>query len=238
MRLFKNALCLSLLAQPAFSEIEEEQGAHTETVHSEVLSLLNAEVSQKINISDFEIKLDNWTPSWESDKIQCLKLKGLNITQNQTRFNAQIDGFKATKRLFGKVEWYIDVPVLNRILRPGEEIQADDIMLQKIESHKINAFHLTNIDQLIGMVGRHSVLKPGMPLTKSEIQAPMIVKRGSVMRVTLKKGALTVSNKGIALKDAARDATIPIEMMQNGSKKDKKTVYAVVLSSENAEIRV
>ena len=123
------------------------------------------------------------------------KLKDLKISHNQTRFAAQIDGFKTTKRLFGKVEWYIDVPVLNRMLRPGEEIQADDIILQKIESHKINAFHLTDAGQLIGMIGRHSVLKPGVLLTKSDVQAPMVVKRGAVMRVTLKKGSLTVSNK-------------------------------------------
>lgn len=238
MQLFKYLLCISFLAQPAFSENEEEQSADIKTLHSEVLSLLNAEISQKVNVTDFGIKLDNWTSSWEGDKVQDLKLKDLKVTHNQTRFSAQIEGFKATKRLFGKIEWYIDVPVLNRMLRPGEEVQSDDLMLQKIESHKINASHLTNTDQLIGMISRHSVLKPGIPLTKSDIQAPMIVKRGSVMRVTLKKGSLTVSNKGIALKDAARDATIPIEMMQSGHKKDKKTVYATVLSSENAEIRL
>ncbi|PIZ34290.1 MAG: flagella basal body P-ring formation protein FlgA [Alphaproteobacteria bacterium CG_4_10_14_0_8_um_filter_37_21] len=238
MQLFKYLLCLLLLVQPVVSNFKEEQGADKGSVHAEVLSLLNAEISQKVNVTDFGIKLDNWTSSWESDKVQCLKLKDLKISHNQTRFAAQIDGFKTTKRLFGKVEWYIDVPVLNRMLRPGEEIQADDIILQKIESHKINAFHLTDAGQLIGMIGRHSVLKPGVLLTKSDVQAPMVVKRGAVMRVTLKKGSLTVSNKGIALKDAARDATIPIEMMNNNGKKDKKTVYAVVLSSENAEIRL
>ena len=238
MQLFKYLLCISFLAQPAFSESEEEQGADMKTLHSEVLELLNAEISQKVNVTDFGIKLDNWTSSWEGDKVHDLKLKDLKVTHNQTRFSARIEGLKATKKLFGKIEWYIDVPVLNRMLRPGEEIQSDDLVLEKIESHKINVSHLTNTDQLIGMIGRHSVLKPGIPLTKSNIQAPMIVKRGSVMRVTLKKGSLTVSNKGIALKDATRDATIPIEMMQNGHKKDKKTVYATVLSSENAEIRL
>ena len=239
MQLFKYVVsCLFFLAQPAFADFEEEQGAVQESVLSEVLSLLNAEISQKVNVTDFGIKLDNWTSSWELDKVQGLKLKDLKVTHNQTRFSAQVEGFKATKRLFGKIEWYVDVPVLNRMLRPGEEIQSDDIVLQKIESHKINAFHLTDAGQLIGMIGRHSVLKPGVLLTKSDVQAPMVVKRGAVMRVTLKKGSLTVSNKGIALKDAARDATIPIEMMNNNGKKDKKTVYAVVLSSENAEIRL
>jgi len=238
MQLLKYLLCLVFLAQPAFSDAEEEQGDDTTKVHAEVISLLNAEISQKVNVNDFIIKLDNWTPSWEGDKVQSLTLKELKVTHNQTRFTAQIDGFKSTKKLFGKVEWYIEVPVLNRMLRPGEEIQADDISLQKIESHKINAFHLINTEQIIGMIARHSVLKPGMLLTKSDIQAPVVVKRGSVMRVTLKKGSLIVSNKGIALRDAARDATIPIEIIQNNNKKDKKTVYAVVLSSENAEIRL
>jgi flagella basal body P-ring formation protein FlgA len=237
MQLFlKYLLCFLVIAQPAFPAYEEDND--TTTAHFELMSLLNAEISQKVNVSEFMIKLDNWTPSWESEKNQSLTLKELKVTHNQTRFTAQVEGFQSTKKLFGRIEWYVEVPVLNRILRPGEEIREDDLSLQKIESNQINAFHLINTEQIIGMVPRHSILKPGVLLTKNDIQAPVIVKRGSVMRVTLKKGSLIVSNKGIALRDAARDATIPIEIIQNNSKKDKKTIYAVVLSSENAEIRL
>ena len=66
-------------------------------------------------MEDFGIVLDNWTKAWEADKVQDLRLKDLKITHNQSRFTAQLEGLKTTKRLFGKVEWYIEVPVLNRI---------------------------------------------------------------------------------------------------------------------------
>ncbi len=68
---------------------------------------------------------------------------------------------------------------------------------------------LTNIDDLIGQTPRRgiSALKP---IKTSDVHAPIVVKKGDLVVMTLKKGPLNLTTKGKALDSGAKGDIVRI----------------------------
>lgn len=205
-------------------------------VKDEITTLLKAEISQKITAQDFDLKIDHWAPAWENEKEKTLSVK--ELTLNKNRFQAEVDGFKKTKRINGKVVYKAKVPVLSRSIQPGDEILEDDITYAEIDSDELNVQFISKKEDLVGNTSKGCVLKPGVPLIKTQIKAPIVVKKGEVIRVIYEAHNLRISNKGIAQKDAAKRETIPVEVICPNDRNIKKVIYATVLNAQDAKVNV
>ncbi|CAO4839935.1 MAG: hypothetical protein CNLJKLNK_00980 [Holosporales bacterium] len=203
-------------------------------VKDDVITLLKAELSQKISAQDFDIKIENWTPSWENDKEKTLSLK--DLTLNKNRFQAEIDGFKKAKRINGKIVYKTKVPVLARNIQPGDEILEDDITFVDFDSDDIHIQYISKKEELIGNTSKGGLLKTGVPISKHQIKAPVVIKKGELIRVIYEIKNLRISNKGIAQKDGAKRDTIPVEVINPNDKNVKKVIYATVLNAQDAKV--
>lgn len=207
-----------------------------DSVKEEVINLLKAELSQKIYVEKFDITLDHWTEAWEKEKEGTLKVKELKVNKN--RFQSEVEGFKKDKKLNGKITYHFKLPVLNRSIEPGEEILEDDITYTEVETDQAETHYITKKEDIVGNTSRCSILKAGIPLLKTQIKAPIVVKKGSVIRVVYEHNSLRVTNKGIALKDATKSEVIPVEIQNQQNKNTKKVIQATVLNAQDARILV
>jgi flagellar basal body P-ring formation protein FlgA len=208
------------------------------TFKETVVSFIKANVSQKISAQDFNIILENWTDAWEKENTidATLTANELSLQNDQRRFTIHVNGLKGgSKKLMGKIEWLTEVPTLNRPIGPDEIIQESDIVMQKVDADRLTATQIKNIPDLIGKTAKNAMLKAGAPLNKSEIQSPLVIKKGNIVTITYKKGNLRISTQGVAEKDGYADEMIPFET-QNGSseKRLKKIIHAKVVSSNSA----
>lgn len=203
-------------------------------VKEEVISVLKAELSQKVFTQDFDIKIENWTSSWENDKEKALSLK--DLTLNKNRFQAEIDGFKKRKRINGKIVYKTRIPVLARNIQPGDEILEDDITFMDVDSDDIHVQYISQKEELVGNTSKGGILKTGVPIAKHQIKAPILVKKGELIRVIYEVKNLRISNKGIAQKDGAKRETIPVEVINPQDKNVKKVIYATVLNAQDAKV--
>lgn len=213
-----------------------EDAKTSEKVKEEVVELLKAELSQKITSSDFDISIDHWAKSWEEDKEKTLSVK--ELTLNKNRFQSEIDGFKKAKRINGRIVYKTKVPVLARPIQPGDEILEDDITYAEIDTDDIQFQYVSQKDDLVGFTSKGSILKPGVPIAKTQIKAPIVIKKGEVIRVIYEHKTLRISNKGVVLKDGAKKESIPIEIINPNDKNIKKIIHATVISHQDAKINL
>lgn len=205
-----------------------------------IIAMIKAELSQKVSFHDFDIDLDHWINQWMSEKNENedIQIEKVYVSPQQNRFHVELTGFKKPKKLFGKIRFFAEIPVLNRLIQAGEEIQKEDLTIHRTQLDQIQNQYLTHEDEIIGKTPRHSSLKPGMPLFKNQLKAPIIVKKGHVMEIAFERRSLRISNKGIALKDATKDENIPFEIHTQDPKQPKKIIYASVVSANSAKINL
>jgi flagella basal body P-ring formation protein FlgA len=198
--------------------------AEENAVKNEVLKLLKAELSQKLSATDFEIEIDHWVEKWENEREEDKNLDSKNwyVSPQQNRFRVDVLGFKKDKKVFGKIKFYADIPVLTRFINPGEEIEKEDLCIQRVEIDGTQKQYLTKEEDIIGRTARQAPLKPGMPLLPHLLKAPVIVKKGEILEVIFERRSLRITNKGIALKDAIKSENIPIEIIAQDPKLPKK----------------
>lgn len=214
--------------------------AEENTVKEEMIKALKAELSQKINIPDFDIEIDHWVDKWESDREsdKPMDLKNLYVSPQQNRFRVDVLGFKKDKKIFGKIKFYADIPVLTRFINAGDEIEQGDLCVQRVEIEGTHKQYLTNEADIIGRTARNVPIKPGMPILQHLLKAPVIVKKGEILEVVFERRSLRITNKGVALKDAIKSENIPIEIITQDPKLPKKTIYASVTSRHSAKVNL
>lgn len=122
----------------------------------------------------------------------------------------------------GEIEVVAPVVVAAADLRRGDLIGANDVKLARM-----NLADLRNpaLDprEVIGMQLKRSV-RQGKPINIRTIEAPPIIHRGDLVTITVRKGSLTVTAKGIAGHDAKKGSTIKVR----NSSSNKEVLCKVV----------
>jgi flagella basal body P-ring formation protein FlgA len=131
------------------------------------------------------------------------------------------DGTKAT-RVTGRLRWMIEVPVLNRVLAPGETIAAHDLDIIELRSDAVSAALVTDASELVGKTARRA-LRPNQPLRAADIRTPVVVKKGDLVTIVLEAPALRLTVQGRAVEDGGQGATIRVANTNSG-----RTIEAVV----------
>ena len=122
----------------------------------------------------------------------------------------------------GRYHYLVQIPVPARHQRPGEIIRQDAVEWTRIRDRRLGRNIVTELDQLIGLTPRRP-LKARQPVRTSDLQAPIVVPKGSTVTVTLRRPRMILTTKGRAAENGARGELIRIINL-----KSNKTIEAVV----------
>jgi flagella basal body P-ring formation protein FlgA len=212
----------------------------------EVLEILRAELSQKITTHDFQVSLDNWSDAWGKSKnlkeAPLLSLTELSLVADQRRFTTILNiGEKFSRKLIGRIDWLIEIPVLTNPINSNFVITESDISWQKFPADRITSTMAAKKEDLLGKTSRRGVLKLGMPINLNELQSPVVIKKGDTVQVSYKSRALEITARALAKSDGSIGEMIyfePLSQSHNGNEpnRQKKIIQAKVVGPSLAEI--
>lgn len=159
--------------------------------------------------------------------IRDIEFERFDLSDRMDRFTATAlvptGGMPKKLKLTGKLEEVRLVPMLNRIVAPGEVIASHDIAWTPFPAKQLNRYSVLDQQSLIGQTVRRP-LQPGQPLRMNDIKAPVVVEKGSMVKMTITAGALTLTASGRAMEDGGNGDTIRVM-----NTKSKQSVEAQVL---------
>lgn len=130
----------------------------------------------------------------------------------------------------GRVHDLVDVPVLSRRFNTGEIIHKDDIDWVSLRSDRVNRNTLTDANRLIGQEVRRGT-NAGQAVRSSDLRAPLIVSKGSLVTMTLQTPKMQLTSKGRAMDDASMGDVVRIMNIQS-----KTVVEATVVGANTVQV--
>lgn len=101
----------------------------------------------------------------------------------------------------------IEIPVLNRPLRPGDVIERGDLEWVAVRADSRHRNAVVDVSEIVGQTPRRP-LRAGQPIRRGEVRAPVIVAKGSIVTLELRTRRMTLSAKVKATEDGAMGQTI------------------------------
>ncbi len=123
-----------------------------------------------------------------------------------------------------------DFVVSARFLTKNKSIAADDVRVLRKWVKRIPPNVLTSPADVMGKALTMN-LPPNSEITRSNIKAPLLIKKGSVVRILFDNGYLNVTTVGISEEDGVTDALIRVKNVSSN-----KTIYARVASDSLVKI--
>jgi len=135
---------------------------------------------------------------------------------------------KAT--ISGRAVTMTDVPVLRRRIEPGEVIRADDIEWTSARTDRLGRDVIVDAQDLVGKSPRRP-MRPGDPLMGSELRAPVMVAKNSLITIRLETPRLSLTAQGRALEPGAAGDAIRVV-----NTKSNKIINATVIDSSTVSV--
>ncbi|NVK17410.1 MAG: flagellar basal body P-ring formation protein FlgA [Methylocystaceae bacterium] len=128
-------------------------------------------------------------------------------------------------RVTGQVLKMIDVPTLARRVAKGDVISENDIHWIQMRADRAQRDIITDVHSLVGMSPKRH-LRQEKPIRASDIQRPVLVEKGSLVTIILKKPGMMLTSRGKAMQNGADGETIRITNTNTS-----RTIEAVVVGS-------
>lgn len=156
-----------------------------------------------------------------------VELDSFTLNDQLTRFSAIVrvpvgTGQQEELRISGTLDVVRLVPMLNKLVAPGEIISKADIDWVEISARRVNRNTIMNSQQLVGQTVTRALAANKM-IRNSDIARPIAIAKGSMVQMTYKSGLLTLSMQGRALENGGIGDVIRVM-----NPKSKKTVFAHV----------
>ncbi len=113
------------------------------------------------------------------------------------------------KEIRGRLYALAEVPVLKSALRSGDIISASDIEYVDAPAKDITTATIMSAEKLIGMTPRRGVAA-GKAVIASDLELPMVVKKGEAVTMTFKNSTMTLTAQGKALESGAAGESVRI----------------------------
>ncbi|HEX9792189.1 MAG TPA: flagellar basal body P-ring formation chaperone FlgA [Kiloniellales bacterium] len=170
-----------------------------------------------------------------TDVAPTLAISGLNYDPASGRFTAILvapaSGTPlANATISGRVVTMTEVPVLRRRVEPGEVIRADDVEWSSVRTDRIGRDIIVDTANLIGMSPRRPV-RPGDTILASELQAPVVVAKNSLVTIRLDTNRMSLSAQGRALEPGSNGDVIRVM-----NTKSNKIINAAVVDSGTVRV--
>jgi flagella basal body P-ring formation protein FlgA len=156
-----------------------------------------------------------------------ISIREVNVDREHGRFSAiadisvDADTIKSVS-LAGRVYPVVQVPVLARILRPGEVIRTTDLEFIEVAADRVGRDVLIEPGDIAGRAPRRQ-LAPSAPLRQGDIQPPVLVSKGALVELVVQMPNMVLTAKVRAAEDGALGETVRVVNVRSD-----KTVVGVV----------
>ncbi len=137
---------------------------------------------------------------------------------------------ETVKPISGTYISMVDVPVLTRQLGRNDIIEASDISTRAVPSQQLRKETVTDASKLIGLSPR-AVVSANRPIRMSEVNSPILIKRGDAVEMTYSSPYMSIKATGTALQDGAKG-----EMIRVKNDKSEKAVSGRVAGAGHIEV--
>lgn len=186
-----------------------------EEIEDNILAVLidkGVDPEMTVQLSNRSMRL--YAPSMSTASVI---VENVDFNERTRRFSAFVSTpeSKAT-RVTGKLQKMLNVPVINRRVSKGQLIRAEDIEWIKIPSERVQREIVMYPDDLIGKTPRRG-LRAGTPIRSSDVQRPIIVKKGSLVTMVLQTPLMTLTSQGQAIDNGSDGDVIRLTNTQSNT---------------------
>lgn len=143
-----------------------------------------------------------------TDKPASVRAEAVVFDPSRPRFELTLvapaeggDGAEHVK-VQGKAFRVVDMPVPVRPIAANEVIRGRDIEMVRMRADQVSATQINDPDKLVDKSARR-VLPAGQPIRVSDIAAPVLVSKNSIVNVKVISARLNITMQGKALEDGA-----------------------------------
>ncbi len=152
-------------------------------------------------------------------------------TPTTVMISVSVDGQAVTKiSLRFRVNLYRQVAVAARQVNAREILTEDDLRYERMDTGQIAAGFITDKSKIRGLMARR-LITPGMVITDSMVNKPVIVKRGNMVTLTAFIGNIEVITSGQALQDGYENQLIRIKNISSN-----KIVLGKVIDEDKVQV--
>lgn len=195
-------------------------------------------IQAKINTKEFNVIVEKISASLsESASLEGAEVQEFVISPQQRDFEITLKLKSGDQCAFsGKIEWLAHIPVLLRPIGTGEIINVSDVGYQTYPVDQLNSRIVMDASDLVGKTSSSSIVKPGLPVERSILKNPIIIKKGEVVDVVYRSQHLLVSAKARSTQDLASGDTGTFETQGEHTKQAMRKISAKVVGPSTAEI--
>jgi flagellar basal body P-ring formation protein FlgA len=147
------------------------------------------------------------------------------------RVQILVDGRVAGKVIApATIEVWSDVVLTVKPLGKFQPIEADDILVKKMNLARVPANVIIRADQVLGLRAKHNIAANSV-LRNDQIEAPPVVRRGDVVQMIAESAAVKVAAKGMAKENGAAGDRIRVMNLRSN-----KIIYAQVLDQQTVQV--
>ncbi|MEC9346170.1 MAG: flagellar basal body P-ring formation chaperone FlgA [Pseudomonadota bacterium] len=170
-----------------------------------------------------------------TDQDPTVEVESIDYDSRTGRFTAIVsapagDPTSPRTRISGRAWAMIDVPVLSRSVRPGEEITDSDIGWIRMREEQVRRQNVQDPGELIGMSPKR-MIAPNRAVRLSDLQAPVMVGKNDTVTMIFRSGGLTLTATGRALEAGGRNEVIRVM-----NDRSKMTVDARIVAPGRVDV--
>lgn len=203
----------------------------------QIAMLIAGELGKSGVGKDDQIALDNdslhfYVPAESTAPVQ---IRDLRYDSQNRRFSALLIADPSVADsvvpLTGHVVHVIEVPVPVHAINRDEIVRRSDLNLVKLAADRLDANVVADADQLVGQTAGH-LLRPGEPVRTSDVHAPILVTKGSLVTMIYQTPYMVISLRGKAIQDGAKGETVRVMNLQS-----KRELDGVVASADTVVVQ-
>ena len=119
-----------------------------------------------------------------------------------------------TVRVSGRVYDVTRVPVLTAHKAANDVITANDLTWTPLRTDRMHRHIIVDADRLVGMAPLRALL-PGRAIRTKDVRRPVLVAKGSLVTLIIRRPGMLLTARGKALEDGGRGSTIRINNIQS-----------------------
>lgn len=164
-----------------------------------------------------------------------LTVRNISLDKKSDKFSALIGaptggGGETLHTVNGRILRVTMVPTLSKTIRSGEVIKSTDITWTSLPDQQVSRNMIRSQDKLIGMTPR-SQIKEGNPIRLNEIDRPVLIKRGSLVKVHFSSAKINLSTLGKAMEKGGLGDVIQVK-----NNTSNKLISAIVLGPNQVQV--
>ncbi len=209
---------------------------------SRVERRLSALVGERLDGTPVRVTLSGFRPFalpivGAGGEVADYRLSLIDLDEERGRFQARLsfpDGFGGTRirTLAGRYETMVEVPVLRRTVAAGEILRASDVVTRPVVARRLGRGMILDLRQIVGRAATRP-LRANVPLRQGDVERPVLVRKGTLVTMQVRQGAMVLSALGKAMQDGALGDRI---LLLNP--RTRRTVEGTVVAAGRVEIAV